>query len=231
MPQNFFGGAPSLSWSIPNPDPTSPQRWLDNEQLRGVPLGGRIISVGEPTQQTEMGSGKPQWWQEPKGDVPGRPKMSIAVVLRCDGTFGGRDLRNPENPTDTGDRTLYVPDFGDLNKAIKAAFVQAGREDLIVGDALLVAWLGYRPSKRQNMNPARTFAAKYILAPTGLAVPQDGQQDPAGLTNPFSGNGTTGNPAQAPQDAQVSSNPFGGPSQQQQAAQPAPVGQVANPFA
>lgn len=189
----FFGGAPALTWSKPKPG----GGWEDDETLRGVPLGGRVVAIGEPQQQTKIGTGEPMWWKEPNPaqGVKGQPKMQMAVTLRCNGECSidrirhlVRDLRNPANPTDTGDRILYVPDFGDLNKAIKAAFVQAGDDDLRVGGELFVAWLGYRESKMKGAHPARTFAAQYVQRPSGLAEPAPGvagqqaapQQGPGG---------------------------------------------------
>jgi hypothetical protein len=222
MTSSFFGGAPALSWAKVKPG----GGWEDDESLKGVPLGGKVIAVGEPTQQTEMGSGKPRWWQEPNEaqGVKGRPKMQIAVTLRCDGSCSieglkGKvpDLRNPQNPTDTGDRVLYVPDFGDLNKAIKAAFVKAGDSDLRVNGELYVAWLGYREAKIKGAHPARTFTALYVMPATGLAIPIEIEQSQQ----------VTGKPG----DGVVVDNPFGGPSQAQQTASAPMAGSAPNPFA
>jgi hypothetical protein len=240
----FFGGAPALSWSKDKPG----GGWEDNETLRGVPLGGRVIAIGEPSQQTKIGTGELMWWKEPSATTPGQPKMQMPVTLRCNGECSierirhlVRDLRNTSNPTDTGDRILYVPDYGDLNNAIKAAFVLAGDNDLKVGAELFVAWLGYRESKMKGAHPARTFAAQYVLRPSGLAEPVSGTDNLGVQQNPFGQQGTAQQQPQQPaapsqqQQAQQAppqnDNPFGGPSQVQQQQPAAAVTGGGNPFA
>lgn len=229
----FFGGAPALSWSKTKVG----GGWEDDETLKGVPLGGRVIAVGEAAQQTKIGTGEPLWWREPNPatGAKGDPKMQIAVTLRCNGECSiqaiahlVRDLRNPSNPTDTGDRVLYVPDFGDLNKAIKSAFVLAGDDDLRVGAELFVAWLGYRESKMKGAHPARTFAAQYVQRPSGMAVPA-GEQPGSPVTGATFETGSSLPAGPVASGPGIAPNPFGGPSQNAVAPAAAP-GVAPNPF-
>lgn len=249
MTDNFFGGAPNLSWARKTPD----GGYVDIQELKGVIRGGVITHIQGSQQATDIMSGKPAWWEAPTATTPGRPKMQYVLTVRADGSHGGaRDERNASVPQDNGDRRLFIPD-GDMRKAVGSAFRANGVQDLKVGDELYVAWTGYRPNKMGVGKPAKTWVAKHVLgtAPAqqwGNDEPSDAVAATAGpeqQVNPFGGQQPV-QPQQAPtvvhgngpsqgQPVPVShgpgaaappANPFGGPIQTEQPA----AQQVANPF-
>jgi hypothetical protein len=248
MTDNFFGGAPNLSWARKTPD----GGYVDIPELRGVIRGGVITHIQGAQQATDIMTGKPAWWEAPTATTPGRPKMQYVITLRCDGSRGGARDERTQTPgvVDNGDRRLFIPD-GDMRKAVGTAFRNNGQQDLKVGDELYVAHTGYRPNKLGAGKPAKTWAAKHVV---GLAPEQQWGEDPssvaaagpdpaAGQANPFGGQ----QPAQGPQVVhgngpqqgqpvpvgqgpgaapQPAANPFGGPL-----PVPEQTSQVANPFA
>lgn len=231
MAGNFFGGAPTLSWSRR----TENGEYVDRTELQGVIRGGVIVDIAGQQQATDMVTGKPAWWEPPQGDNPGRPKLQYVLTVRADGSHGGaRDERQTGVINDTGDRRLFIPD-GDMRKAIGDAFRANGCQDLHVGDELYVAWIGYRPSKVGG-KPAKTWAAKHVkgVAPA-QQWPQDGEQGGTAAqapANPFGQQAPAQGPAQPTAEAPAApaappANPFGGPL-----PTPEPVAsQATNPFA
>jgi len=239
--EEFFGGAASLSWSLPTPD----GGYADDPNLLGVIRGGRVEKVGEPIQMLEFRTNKPLYWEEPSAQNPtGRPKVKVVLTLRCDGSVSAngkpaRDERDSANAADDGVRDLHISSK-DLREAIKSAMRSAGLRAPRVGDLLFVAWTGKRPSKGGGQ-PARTFAAVYVRDDAAAEAAKSGQptQQPATTTasaasvtaNPFGGANQQPSAPTALQPAVpatattgVPDNPFGGPLPD---AQPAAV---ANPF-
>lgn len=243
MSDDFFGGAPTLSWARR----TENDGYVDREDMLGKIRGGVIVDIPGKQQATDMVSGKPAWWEPPTGTPgqpdynPGRPKWQYVVVLRCDGSRGGAvDERQSGVGNDNGDRRLFIPD-GDMRKAVGDAFRANGCRGLTVGDELYVAWTGRRPSKMKGGKAAKTWAAKHVKGtPTAQQWPQDGEQGgaaPEAGGNPFAAPAAQQAPAAPPQQQQQQAappaappadNPFGGPLPSQQ---PATAGaQAANPF-
>lgn len=203
MTDSFFGGAAGLSW--PKADGN---HVYSDTRLRGVPRGGVIVDEPVVQQMTEMGTGRPLFWDAERT----RPKNQMIVTLRCDGTKGGAlDERNPQNPHDDGKRRLYIRGY--MVNAVRDALQAAGAEGLRLGGELYVAWVDEKPSKTPSFDPARLYAARYV--PPAVAMPVGGAPSvpQAGLSG-------------AP-----SSNPFGAPAAPQ-AAPPAqyPAGPPADPF-
>lgn len=169
---DFFGGAPSLSWARQDAN----GEWVDIPELLNVVRGGVVTAIGEPVQMTEMGTGKPLWWKEPTPDKPqGEPKVKVVVTLRCDGSGRGIDERDRTDPSDLGERQLHVQSK-DMRDAIGAACRKVGVRGLRLGGELYVAWTGKRPSKIKNAKAARTWAALFV-APT-VDVTDDGRGGP-----------------------------------------------------
>jgi len=215
MSDNFFGGAPNLSWARKTPD----GGYVDIPELMGVIRGGVITHIQGSQQATDIMTGKPAWWEAPTATTPGRPKMQYVLTLRCDGSRGGARDERTQQPgvVDNGDRRLFIPD-GDMRKAVGSAFRTNGQQDLKVGDELYVSHTGYRPNKIGVGKAAKTWAAKHAV---GMPAEQQWGEDPA--------SGPTGGPA-AP--VGQPSNPFGGAQPQQAAQVPAAAApaQSANPF-
>lgn len=166
---DFFGGAPSLSWARQDAN----GEWQDVPELLNVVRGGIVTAVGEPVQMTEMGTGKPLWWKEPTPDKPqGEPKVKVIITLRCDGSGRGIDERDRTDPSDLGERQLHVQSK-DMRDAIGAACRKVGLRGVRLGGELYVAWTGKRPSKIKNAKAARTWAALFV--PPTVDVTDDGR--------------------------------------------------------
>lgn len=202
---SFFGGAAGLSW--PKADGN---HVYSDTRLRGVVRGGVVVDEPKVVQMTEMGSGRPMFWDEART----RPKEQLVVTLKCDGARGGAlDERNPQNPHDDGKRRLYIRGY--MVNAVRDALQAAGAEGIRIGGELYVAWVDEKPSKTANFDPARVWAAKYV--PPAVGIPQGGaatvpQQGLSGApsANPFGGTPT---PPAAPQQAAPAgppASPFGG---------------------
>lgn len=181
---DFFGGAPSLSWARQDEN----GQWVDIPGLLNVVRGGVVTAVGEPVQMTEFGTGRPLWWKEPTAENPaGEPKLKVVVTLRCDGSTGrGADERDRTDPSDTGERQLHVQSK-DMRDAIGAACRRVGQRGVRVGGELYVAWTGKRPNKRQGGGqPARTWAALAVAPPAGGSADAvfDQQPEPAQAAPP-----------------------------------------------
>jgi hypothetical protein len=202
---DFFGGAPSLSWARQDAN----GEWVDIPELLNVVRGGVVTAIGEPVQMTEFGTGKPLWWQEPTPDKQGEPKVKVIVTLRCDGSGKGIDERDRTDPSDLGERQLHVQSK-DMRDAIGAACRKVGVRGVRLGGELYVAWTGKRPSKIKNAKAARTWAALFV-APT-VDVTDDGRG------GPFQGAG------QQPPAAQSSAGTlYQGPAAPPSAQQPVPA--------
>lgn len=201
---DFFGGAPSLSWARETPD----GQWVDIPELLNVSRGGVITAVGEPVQMTEIGTGKPLWWKEPTATEPGQPKVKLVITLRCDRSTGrGVDERNHADPSDLGERQLHVQSK-DMRDAIGAASRKTGNRGVSVGSELYVKWTGKRASRIKGANPARTWDALYV--PHAIDVTDDGRnpqpvgpaaQQPAWPPRPDGGQVPTPAPATQPNPA------------------------------
>lgn len=196
---DFFGGAPSLSWARQDTN----GEWVDIPELLNVVRGGVVTAIGEPVQMTEMGTGKPLWWKEPTPEKPqGEPKVKVVVTLRCDGSGKGIDERDRTDPSDLGERQLHVQSK-DMRDAIGAACRKVGLRGLRLGGELYVAWTGKRPSKIKNAKAARTWAALFV--PPTVDVTDDGRG-----AGPFQGAGQQ--PPAAPQSAAPAAPPAGPPA-------------------
>lgn len=214
---NFFGGAPGLSWPGPVRQPDGTQLYTDRTHFNVI-RGGVIVDEPVIQQMTEMGTGVPLFWDQEKT----RPKQQLVVTLLCDGSRGGAlNERNPQSPSDDGRRKLYVKSY--MRNAIQDALREAGAPGLRIGSELYVAWTGEQPSKTPKFAPSRTWHAKYV--PGSVALPEGGSntgQPGAQGANPFGGQ-----PAPAPVPQQTTqADPWGSAPQAPPAQQPVPV----NPF-
>lgn len=104
---------------------------------------GQVSAPVTTVQDTVFGS-RDQLATFPNGD----PKMKALVPLT----------------TESGEqKTLHVPQGSRLQKAIGAALVAAGVNDLEVGGVLAVAWTGFAQG-RNPAQPPREYSARYITA-------------------------------------------------------------------
>lgn len=193
---NFFGGAPSLTYGNIHQDTTWLNRWR----------GGLITEDPVQSQQTDMNTGVPKFWDVERT----RPMMQLVVTLVCDGSGPAAEKGLPTDertgPNDDGRRRLFVKGK-DLTQAIQKAFRDKNAPGLRVGGHLYVCWTGTRPGSIGG--PARTWNAVYF--------PPDGGQAQYfhGMENTPQPGGVVTNPA-----APVS-DPWGAQTPPQTGSQPA----------
>lgn len=138
----FFGsGGKSWSWGKLN-DNTQLNRWV----------GGRLVDVGQPKQQTHYTQGTPLTNKD------GSPKMELPITLLCDGSGAhigdipapagvtleqkraALTARNPHDPTDTGRWTFWVK--GSLKKALGDKLREAGVNEPPIGCEIYMRFTG-----------------------------------------------------------------------------------------
>lgn len=217
---DFFGGAPTLSFSMTD----ASGQHVDDPSLLNVLRGGLIAEEPVIVQQTNIGTGTPLTWSD------GRPKMQMIVTLVCDGTHGlpngakARDERT--GGTDDGKRRLYIK--SGAQTAIGNAIRAAGASGLAIGGVLLLAWTGTQTSKTPGHRPARVYQAVY--QPPSVSIPESSEGSPFGGGAPAPQPPAAAPPADPPMPP-VPASPFGAPAPAQ-AALPAPAAPVpsANPF-
>lgn len=172
----------------------------------GDTVTGTIRNL-EEVQQTDMTTGEPSFWPD------GKPKMMYRVTLDT-------DLRDPSDPTDDGERSIYLrgskkPESQSSLAAVLNAVRQAtGGTNLAVGGRLTLAYVGNGVASVRGHNPPKFYQAQYQAPSVNL----DG-----------------GAPAQqVPQQAPVQQVPQSGPQWPNQAPAPQwaqPAAQPASPAA
>lgn len=145
---------------------------------RGTVVAGRVTSV-EVKQATEYKTDKPAFWDD------GSPKMRALIGLAT-------GLRDPEDPEDTGDRTLAINLWSGQRNALRDACKAAGVDEPSVGDHMEAVWT----SGAGNADSPRVFAYR-ITKGSGLAAAVAAPAaDPwAAPADPFAG--MPGNPPAA----------------------------------
>ena len=254
-PQSWQQGAPSQGWQQPAPQQSGPpaqgqQPWQQTPQAPpagppqsqqpqpdedgddefftsgtggkymsfaddsciGYERGGEIVGLGE-RQQTDQETKQPMFW--PNSD---RKIMIKVVTLQT-------QERVPNDPEDTGLRSIWLPQSKDVTKAVTDAMRAAntGEIRLRIGGQLWVTRTGSRQTTQKNGQrgfPAYTYTARYVPPPAGtrndafFAGPPANGQAPAQTAPP-----QQGVPAQGP------------PQQNQTPWQQGPPPQQGNPYA
>lgn len=131
----------------------------------GTNVTGKITVKPEVKQQTKMGSGELDFWDN------GDPKLQLVVSLLT-------DQRDPEDAEDDGVRNLYVkgsqdPKSKSLHAAVAAAVQAAGTKGLEVGGVLSVTYIGNGVSKTVGFNPPKQYEATYTPAAAGFLAAGD----------------------------------------------------------
>lgn len=163
-----------------------------DDRCIGAPRGGEIVGVSE-RQQTDAKTKEPAFW--PNSD---RPIMIKIVAVQT-------QERIPDDPDDTGLRSIWLPTSRDITKAVIDAMKAAQLPEmrLRVGGQLWITRTGSRQTTQSNGakgNPAFTYTAQYIPPPPGarndafFAGPPANGQASAQSTPP-----QQGPPAQGPQ--------------------------------
>lgn len=184
---DFFDSRPSHSCKFKTPGETHT---------------GVITEISDRMPVTKYGTTDPDYWPD------GSPKQQVVITLAT-------DERDPEDPNDSGERSLWVTESHKAG-TILAAIIQATRQanaKLEIGGTLSVSFTGHDPNSKNPAQPRKLYAATYQppAAGGGMFEQQPAQPAPA-ASQPAA-------PQAAPQQ-QVSQT---APVVNQQPAQPAPA--------
>ena len=145
----------------------------------GDTVTGTVLAPPEKRQQTDMDDGKPKTIED------GTPMFGFVVRLQT-------DLRDPEDPFDNGERTLFLK-WKSL-EAVRAAIKAVGAPGLQVGGRLSLRLTGFGQRKKVGHNPPKLWAAQYV-PPDPNQVFMAERSQPAGQSD---GWGQPAGPAQQP---------------------------------
>ena len=184
---DFFDSRPSHSCKFKTPGETHT---------------GVITEISDRMPVTKYGTTDPDYWPD------GSPKQQVVITLAT-------DERDPEDPNDSGERSLWVTESRKAG-TILAAIIQATRQanaKLEIGGTLSVSFTGHDPKSKNPALPRKLYAATYQppAAGGGMFEQQPAQPAPAASQSAA--------PQAAPQQ-QVSQ---AAPVVNQQPAQPAPA--------
>lgn len=107
----------------------------------GDSVTGVVVAL-DVKQKTEFGTGKALTWDD------GRPQEQIVVSVKT-------DLRDPDDDTDDGVRSVYIKGWGDPLRAFKAAASALGRKPAI-GDTFTATYTGNGPAN--GLTPPKVYA-------------------------------------------------------------------------
>lgn len=179
----------------------------------GHTVSGTIASEPTLSQQTDMKTKAPQFWDSPHNT---QPKMQLVITLQT-------SQRDPADASDDGRRALYVK--GQMRQAIADAVRAAGADGLSVGGTLTVRYIGDGDQQDKTLDPPKHYDAAY-QAPANTALmaepPAAPQQTQAlqGNAQPFAPGGVL-----PPLQPQAAPSVAGQALQAAQAASPvAPTG-------
>lgn len=184
---DFFDSRPSHSCKFKTPGETHT---------------GVITEISDRMPVTKYGTTDPDYWPD------GSPKQQVVITLAT-------DERDPEDPNDSGERSLWVTESRKAG-TILAAIIQATRQanaKLEIGGTLSVSFTGHDPNSKNPAQPRKLYAATYQppAAGGGMFEQQPAQPAPA-ASQPT-----------APQAAPQQQVPQTAPVVNQQPAQPAPA--------
>jgi hypothetical protein len=120
----------------------------------GDTVTGLVLATPKKQQQTDPNSG------EPKTFTDGSPRYIFTVPIQT-------ELRDPEDPFDTGERTLFLK-WKSL-EAVRNAVRVSGAKGLMPGGILTLTLTGFGPKTKAAWNPPKLWAATYL--------PPDGNEE------------------------------------------------------
>ena len=132
---NFFDSRPSHSCKF---------------KTLGETHTGVITEISDRMPVTKYGTTDPDYWPD------GSPKQQVVITLAT-------DERDPEDPNDTGERSLWVTESRKAG-TILAAIIQATRQanaKLEIGGTLSVSFTGHDPNSKNPAQPRKLYAATY----------------------------------------------------------------------
>ena len=132
---DFFDSRPSHSCKFKTPGETHT---------------GVITEISDRMPVTKYGTTDPDYWPD------GSPKQQVVITLAT-------DERDPEDPNDSGERSLWVTESRKAG-TILAAVIQATRQanaKLEIGGTLSVSFTGHDPNSKNPAQPRKLYAATY----------------------------------------------------------------------
>ena len=184
---DFFDSRPSHSCKFKTPGETHT---------------GVITEISDRMPVTKYGTTDPDYWPD------GSPKQQVVITLAT-------DERDPEDPNDSGERSLWVTESRKAG-TILAAIIQATRQanaKLEIGGTLSVSFTGHDPNSKNPAQPRKLYAATYQPPAAGGGMFDQPPAQPAPAAS---------QPA-APQAAPQQQVPQTAPVVNQPPAQPAPA--------
>lgn len=191
---DFFDSRPSHSCKFKTPGETHT---------------GVITEISDRMPVTKYGTTDPDYWPD------GSPKQQVVITLAT-------DERDPEDPNDTGERSLWVTESRKAG-TILAAIIQATRQanaKLEIGGTLSVSFTGHDPNSKNPAQPRKLYAATYQPPAAGGGM---FEQQPAQPAQPEPQAAPTASQPTAPQAAPQQQVPQTAPVVNQQPAQTAPA--------
>lgn len=189
---DFFDSRPSHSCKFKTPGETHT---------------GVITEISDRMPVTKYGTTDPDYWPD------GSPKQQVVITLAT-------DERDPEDPNDTGERSLWVTESRKAG-TILAAIIQATRQanaKLEIGGTLSVSFTGHDPNSKNPAQPRKLYAATYQPPAAGGGM---FEQQPAQPAQPEPQAAPAASQPTAPQAAPQQQVPQTAPVVNQQPTQPA----------
>lgn len=167
----------------------------------GTTVSGQICAQPEVTQQSDLDTGKPLFWDD------GRPRMQLVVTVQT-------DQRDPEIADDDGKRKFYIR--AKLQDAVRQAVRASQAKGLEVGGTLAITYVADGEQKKRGYNPPKIYSATY--APPSAAQANAFLNGGGEVRDPWTG--YTVPAAQAAQPAQGPAPQWAAPAQQPAPATP-----------
>ena len=152
----------------------------------GASVTGTVVSA-EVVQKKNFDSGEPEFWSD------GKPIQQIRITLET-------TLRDPSDPEDDGNRSVYVKGWGDQLRTLRSAIKAAGADDITPGGTFTATYVrdGELPAGKRGFPPkVYEYTYRAPSATSGLLGQPEQQAAPQQYAPPAQPQTPT--PAAAPQ--------------------------------
>lgn len=133
----------------------------------GATISGTVVSA-EVVQKRNFDTNEAEFWSD------GKPVQQIRITLST-------TLRDPADPEDTGERSVYVKGWGDQLRTLRAAIRAAGADDVTAGGTFTATYThdGELPPGKRGFPPkVYEYAYRAPSGTAGLLGDQGSQQAP-----------------------------------------------------
>jgi hypothetical protein len=113
----------------------------------GTTITGTVTTEPVVRDATDPFTGDVVTWKD------GNPKKVLVVTVQT-------DLRDPANPEDSGQRSVWISTYGQ-RLAVKDALTRANASAIEVGGKLTLTFTGYGERTNPALNPPKAFSADY----------------------------------------------------------------------